>query len=96
MADHGFIERKEAERIAAQPIRLARETGAARGLAAEEVDVVAHALADKLGESAAFEVGDDRHDDAGREAAGAGARRRSSAGWRSSTRARVSAARRGT
>jgi len=57
MADHGFIERKEAERIAAQPIRLARETGAARGLAAEEVDVVAHALSDKLGESAAYEVG---------------------------------------
>jgi penicillin-binding protein 1A len=57
MADHGFIERKEAERIAAQPIRLARETGAARGLAAEEVDVVAHALSEKLGESAAFEVG---------------------------------------
>ena len=57
MADHGFIERKEAERIAAQPIRLARETGAARGLAAEEVDVVAHALSDKMGESAAYEVG---------------------------------------
>jgi len=57
MADHGFIERKEAERLATQPIRLARETGAARGLAAEEVDVVAHALADKMGESAAYEVG---------------------------------------
>ncbi len=57
MADHGFIARKEAERIAAQPIRLARETGAARGLAAEEVDVVSHFLADKMGESAAFEVG---------------------------------------
>src|SRR6185369_2199127 len=35
MADHGFIARKEAERVAAQPIRLARETAAARGLAAE-------------------------------------------------------------
>jgi penicillin-binding protein 1A len=57
MADHGFIDRKEAERIATQPIRLARETGAARGLAAEEVDVVAHALSDKMGESAAYEVG---------------------------------------
>jgi penicillin-binding protein 1A len=55
MADHGYIDRKQAERVAAQPIRLARETGAARGLAAEEVDVVAHALADKLGESAALE-----------------------------------------
>jgi penicillin-binding protein 1A len=57
MADHGFIQRAEAERVAAQPIRLARETGAARGLAAEEVDVVSHVLADKLGESTAFEVG---------------------------------------
>src|SRR5262245_34118436 len=57
MADHGFIARKEAERVAAQPIRLARETAAARGLAAEEVDVVARFLSDKMGENAAFEVG---------------------------------------
>ncbi len=57
MADHGYIDRKTAERIAAQPIRLARETAAARGLAAEEVDVVTHVLADKLGENAAFEAG---------------------------------------
>jgi len=57
MADNGFIDRKTAERIAAQPIRLARETAAARGLAAEEVDVVTHVLADKLGENAAFEAG---------------------------------------
>src|SRR5205085_12089490 len=57
MADHGFIDRKTAERIAGQPIRLARETAAARGVAAEEVDVVARFLADKMGESAAFEAG---------------------------------------
>src|SRR5262245_37402411 len=57
MADHGYIARKEAERVAAQPIRLARETAAARGLAAEEVDVVARFLSDKMGENAAFEVG---------------------------------------
>src|SRR5262245_44724782 len=57
MADHGFIDRKDAERVAAQPIRLARETGAARGVAAEEVDVVSHFLSDKMGESTAFEVG---------------------------------------
>jgi len=57
MAEHGFIDRKDAERVAAQPIRLAREAGAARGLAAEEVDVVSHFLSDKMGESAAFEVG---------------------------------------
>jgi penicillin-binding protein 1A len=57
MADHGFIDRKTAEKVAAQPIRLARETAAARGLAAEEVDVVARFLVDKLGENAAFEAG---------------------------------------
>jgi penicillin-binding protein 1A len=57
MADHGFIDRKTAERLAAQPIRLARETAAARGVAAEEVDVVAHFLSDRMGESAAFEAG---------------------------------------
>src|SRR4029079_7047263 len=57
MAEHGFIDRKDAEHVAAQPIRLARETGAARGLAAEEVDVVSRFLADKMGESTAFEVG---------------------------------------
>src|SRR5262245_52384715 len=57
MADHGYIARKEAERVAAQPIRLARETAAARGLAAEEVDVVSRFLSEKLGESAGFEAG---------------------------------------
>jgi penicillin-binding protein 1A len=57
MADHGFIDRKTAEKVAAQPIRLARETAAARGLAAEEVDVVAHFMGDKMGENAAFEAG---------------------------------------
>src|SRR6185436_16946325 len=36
---------------------LARETAAARGLAAEEVDVVSRYLADKVGEHAAFENG---------------------------------------
>jgi penicillin-binding protein 1A len=57
MADHGFIDRKTAEKIAAQPIRLARETAAARGLAAEEVDVVARFIADKLGEAGALQAG---------------------------------------
>ena len=57
MADHGFIDRKTAEKIAAQPIRLARETAAARGLAAEEVDVVARFIADKLGEAGALQTG---------------------------------------
>ena len=57
MAENGYIDRKTAERIAAQPIRLARETAAARGLAAEEVDIVGHVLADKLGENAAFAAG---------------------------------------
>jgi penicillin-binding protein 1A len=57
MADHGFIDRKTAEKIAAQPIRLARETAAARGLAAEEADVVSRFLAEKVGENAAYQSG---------------------------------------
>jgi penicillin-binding protein 1A len=57
MADHGFIDRKTAEKIAAQPIRLARETAAARGLAAEEVDVVGRFIADKLGDAGALQAG---------------------------------------
>jgi penicillin-binding protein 1A len=57
MADHGFIDRKTAEKIATQPIRLARETAAARGLAAEEVDVVGRFIADKLGEAGSLQAG---------------------------------------
>src|SRR5450432_639596 len=40
MAEHGFIDRATADRVAAQPIRLAREPLAARGMATEAVDEV--------------------------------------------------------
>src|SRR5450432_724587 len=40
MAERGFIDRKTAEKVAAEPIRLAREPLAARGMATEAVDEV--------------------------------------------------------
>jgi penicillin-binding protein 1A len=54
MAEHGKIDRATAARVAAQPIRLAREPVSARGIAAEIVDDVGHSLDEKLGEHAAF------------------------------------------
>jgi penicillin-binding protein 1A len=57
MAEHGYIDRATADRVAAEPIRLARESASARGIAAEAVDVVGAVLAEKLGESAATESG---------------------------------------
>jgi penicillin-binding protein 1A len=57
MAEHGYIDRATAGRLAAEPIRLAREPSSARGTAAEAVDVVGAVLAEKLGESAATESG---------------------------------------
>jgi penicillin-binding protein 1A len=57
LAEHGFIDRATADRVAAQPIRLAREPASARGTAAEAVDSVGRVLADRLGEPAAFESG---------------------------------------
>ncbi|HLK88908.1 MAG TPA: PBP1A family penicillin-binding protein [Polyangia bacterium] len=57
MAEHGYIDRATADRLAAEPIRLARESASARGVAAEAVDVVGAVLAEKLGESAATESG---------------------------------------
>jgi penicillin-binding protein 1A len=49
MAERGFIERKLADKVAADPIRLAREPLAARGMATEAVDGVARYLADHGG-----------------------------------------------
>jgi len=72
MAEHGYIDRKTAERLAAQPIRLARETAAARGVAAEEVDVVARFLRQD-GRIGGVRGRHHRRDDAGRAHAGAGA-----------------------
>jgi penicillin-binding protein 1A len=57
MAEHGYIDRATADRVAAEPIRLARESASARGIAAEAVDVVGAVLGEKLGESAATESG---------------------------------------
>jgi penicillin-binding protein 1A len=57
MAERGYIDRATADRVAAEPIRLARESASARGIAAEAVDVVGAVLAEKLGESAATESG---------------------------------------
>src|SRR5450755_895811 len=57
MAAHGYIEQATADRVAAEPIRLAREPASARGTAAEAVDVVGAVLAERLGEQAAVESG---------------------------------------
>ena len=57
MAEHGYIDQATADRVAAEPIRLAREPASARGTAAEAVDVVAGVLADRVGEEKALEGG---------------------------------------
>ena len=57
MAEHGFIDRKTADRVAAQPIRLVPEPASARGLAAEAVDIVGSVLVERFGDKAAFETG---------------------------------------
>ncbi len=57
LAERGYIDRKLADKVAAEPIRLAREPSSARGTAVEAVDATARFLVDKLGERAAFESG---------------------------------------
>jgi penicillin-binding protein 1A len=57
LAERGYIDRKLADKVAAEPIRLAREPVAARGMAVEAVDDVSRFLVDKLGEQVAFESG---------------------------------------
>ncbi len=57
MAQHGYIDDATADRVAAAPIRLAREPASARGTAAEAVDVVGAVLAERLGGEAATESG---------------------------------------
>jgi len=49
MTERGFIDRKAADKVAAEPIRLAREPLAARGMATEAVDSVGRYLADHGG-----------------------------------------------
>ena len=97
MAEHGFIERKAAERVAAEPIRLARETGGgARRWRPRRSTSSRTLLADKLGErrrSRSARPSRRRSTRSLQELARAVARARA---WRISTRARASAARRGT
>jgi penicillin-binding protein 1A len=57
MAEHGFVDRKTADRVAAEPIRLVREPASARGTAAEVVDSVGRMLVARMGDRAAFESG---------------------------------------
>jgi penicillin-binding protein 1A len=57
MAERGIIDRATADRVAAEPIRLARESASARGVAAEAVDIVGGVLGEKIGEEAAVESG---------------------------------------
>jgi penicillin-binding protein 1A len=47
MAERGFIDRKTADKIAAEPIRLAKEPLASRGMATEVVDAVGRVLGDR-------------------------------------------------
>ncbi|HEY2902524.1 MAG TPA: PBP1A family penicillin-binding protein [Polyangia bacterium] len=49
MVENGFLDRATGEKLAAEPIRLAREPSAARGLASEAVDTVARFLSDRGG-----------------------------------------------
>jgi penicillin-binding protein 1A len=57
MAEHGFIDRATADKLAAQPIRLIPEPASSRGMAAEAVDLAAATLAERLGDKAAVESG---------------------------------------
>jgi penicillin-binding protein 1A len=57
LAQNGFIDRKTADRVAAEPIRLVREPASARGTAAEVVDSVGRFLVARVGERGAYESG---------------------------------------
>jgi penicillin-binding protein 1A len=57
LAENGFITPAMAAKLAAEPIRLARETSAQRGVAAEAIDSVGRFLSDKYGERNAYELG---------------------------------------
>jgi penicillin-binding protein 1A len=57
MAQHGFIDRATAEKLAAEPIRLSRESGPARGIASEAVDTVARFLSARASERGSSDVG---------------------------------------
>ena len=57
LAAHGVITREAADKVAAQPIVLVKESASARGMAAEAVDNVTRFLGDRLGDKPAAEVG---------------------------------------
>jgi penicillin-binding protein 1A len=57
MAENGFIDQATAAKLAAEPIRLARDTSPSRGLAGEAVDGVGRFLTERYGERAAFDLG---------------------------------------
>jgi len=57
MAETGIIAPAMAAKLAAEPIRLARETGASRGMAGEAVDGVGRFLSERYGERTAYEIG---------------------------------------
>jgi penicillin-binding protein 1A len=57
MAENGFLAPAIAAKLAAEPIRLSRETALSRGIAGEVVDSVGRFLTDKYGERDAFELG---------------------------------------
>lgn len=57
MAAHGYVDRATAEKVAAAPIRLARDTAPPAELAAEAVDAVGRFLADRFGGKATGQLG---------------------------------------
>src|SRR5262252_270486 len=57
MAQDGFIDKKTADRVSAEPIRLVREPASARGTAAEVVDTVGRMLVARVGERGAYDSG---------------------------------------
>ena len=57
MAEHGYIDRATAERLAAEPIRIARDTAPSPELAAEAIDSVNRLLAERNAGSTISQVG---------------------------------------
>ena len=93
MADHGYIERKTAERIAAEPIRLAREPAAARGAGGRGGRRrAARFLRRQAGRGGGVRGGDDGRRRRWTRACRSWRAPRSSAAWKSWTRARATAA----
>src|SRR6185369_1073692 len=56
MAENGFLDAATAAKLAAEPIRLARESAGARGIAAEAMETVNRYLGERYGERDAYEL----------------------------------------